>query len=469
MTLSANELLLVPHLQVRCPELLEGKTFTGVSTDSRTVAPGDLFVALRGENFDGHKFVRAALAKGAPGAVVESSWAANDLTRGGFLIVEDSAKALGALAYLHRKKFTIPMLAIAGSNGKTTTKDMVAAVLAMKYRVHCTQGNLNNHIGVPHTLLQLNESHEIAVIEIGTNHPGEIALLCNILKPTHGLITTIGREHLEFFGTLEGVAREEGVLFDRLGSMKEGLGFVNEGDPLVQQAAEPLKRKVTYGLDVPGVDVTGKVIGLNETGCAVLEFKGGRMQKPARVELAIPGAHNALNALAAAAVGLSLKVPTAKILQALEAFRPASKRMEVKNIHGVIILNDTYNANPDSMMAALKTLAAAKVTGKRIAVLGDMRELGAAGAAEHEAIGKEAARLGIDYVLTYGELAKRISAGAGGRFALHYEQKNILAEYLLELVAPGDVVLIKASRSMKLEDVATFLEERLKAPVQTYA
>lgn len=469
MKFSANELLLIPHLQVRSPELLDGKTFTGVSTDSRTVAPGDLFVALRGQNFDGHQFIKDVLAKGALGAIVESSWAAKNLTPGGLLIVEDSTRALGALAYLHRKKFMIPLLAIAGSNGKTTTKDMVAAVLGMKYRVLCTQGNLNNHIGVPHTLLRLDESHEVAVIEIGTNHPGEIAMLCNILKPTHGLITTIGREHLEFFGTVEGVAKEEGVLFDRLGSLKEGVGFVNAGDPLAKQAATPLKHKVTYGLGVRGADVRGKIAGLSEIGCAVLEFVGGRMQKPARVELAIPGEHNALNALAAAAVGLSFKVPAAKVRQALEAFRPASKRMEVKNVHGIIIFNDTYNANPDSMLAALKTLAAAKVTGKRIAVLGDMRELGSAGGVEHEAIGKEAARLGIDYVLTYGELAKRISAGAGGRFAVHYEQKNMLAEYLLELVAPGDAVLIKASRSMKLEDVATFLEERLQAPVQTYA
>jgi UDP-N-acetylmuramoyl-tripeptide--D-alanyl-D-alanine ligase len=193
------------------------------------------------------------------------------------------------------------------------------------------------------------------------------------------------------------------------------------------------------------------------------------MKRPARVELAIPGEHNALNALAAAAVGLSFYVPVSRICQALEAFRPASKRMEVKNVHGVIILNDAYNANPDSMLAALKTLAAAKVSGKRIAVLGDMRELGAAGIAEHEAIGKEAARLGIDYVLTFGELARGIHDAAGGRFAVHYEQKNMLAEYLAELVAPGDVVLIKGSRSMKLEDVATFLEERLASPVPMYA
>ena len=229
MNLGAKELLSIPHMQVRSPELLEGKTFTGVSTDSRTVAVGDLFVALRGENFDGHEFIREALAKGALGAIVESSWAAKDQARGGFLVVEDSTKTLGALAHLYRKGFAIPVLAIAGSNGKTTTKDMVTAVLRMKYRVHSTQGNLNNHIGVPHTLLRLEKEHELAVIEIGTNHPGEIALLCDILEPTHGLITTIGREHLEFFGTVEGVAQEEGVLFSRLGVLKQGLGVRQYG------------------------------------------------------------------------------------------------------------------------------------------------------------------------------------------------------------------------------------------------
>jgi UDP-N-acetylmuramoyl-tripeptide--D-alanyl-D-alanine ligase len=469
MKLSANELLSVPHVQVRHPELLKGRTFTGVSTDSRTVARGNLFVALRGENFDGHHFVRDALAKGALGAVVEATWAATDTTQGGFLIVEDSTKALGELAHRYRKAFRIPVVAIAGSNGKTTTKDMIAAVLRMKYPVHATEGNLNNHVGVPHTLLRLEKKHKVAVIEIGTNHPGEIGMLCTILEPTHGLITTIGREHLEFFGTVEGVAQEEGMLFAALAATKKGSGFVNLGDPRVKALARALKRSVGYGLSVRGADVRGKVLGCDETGCATLQFQGGRMKQPARVKLAIPGEHNALNALAAAAVGLSFHVPVARIRQALEAFRPTSKRMEVKNVHGVIILNDAYNANPDSMLAALRTLAAAKVSGKRIAVLGDMRELGEAAVAEHEAVGNEAVRLGIDYVLTYGELAKRIHEVVGGRFAVHYDQKNMLAEYLVELVAPGDAVLIKASRSMKLEDVATFLEERLASPVPMYA
>ena len=465
MNLGAKTVLSVPHTHVRCPELLDGRVFTGVSTDSRAVAEGNLFVALRGENFDGHGFVRDALAKGALGAIVDSSWAEKDTTRAALVIVEDTTRALGALAHLHRKAFAIPVLAIAGSNGKTTTKDMITAVLKTKYKVLSTQGNLNNHIGVPQTLLQLEKNHEIAVVEIGTNHPGEIAFLCDVLEPTHGLITTIGREHLEFFNTVEGVAQEEGVLFSRLGALKGGIGFVNAGDAFVKSAATPLRKKVNYGISVRSADVHGKVVRLTETGCAVLQFRAERMKQPASVELAIPGEHNALNALAAAAVGLSFTVPVSKICRALEAFRPASKRMEVKNIHGVIILNDAYNANPDSMMAALKTLAEAKATGKRIAVLGDMRELGPSAPAEHEAVGKEAARLGIDYVLTVGALAKHIHEGAAGRFAVHYDLKNMLAEYLAELVAPGDVVLIKASRSMKLEDVATFLEERLQSPM----
>lgn len=469
MKLSATELQTIPHLEVRSPGLLEGKTFTGVSTDSRTVAPGDLFIAIRGENFDGHRFVRDALAKGALGAVVDASWAKRESAAGGLLVVDDTTKALGAVAQLHRKRFSIPVLAIAGSNGKTTTKDMVTAVLSMKYCVHSTQGNLNNQIGVPHTLLRLDRQHEAAVIEIGTNHPGELALLCDILQPTHGLITTIGREHLEFFGSVEGVAREEGTLFDHLAKQKQGLSFVNAGDPRVKAAAKQLKRKVSYGIAARGVSVAGKVVALNENGCAVLQFQGRRMKNPARVELSVPGEHNALNALAAAAVGLTFGVPVTRIRQALKSFHAASKRMEVKNVHGVMILNDAYNANPESMLAALRTLAAAKVTGKRIAVLGDMRELGPSAPAEHEAIGKEAARLGIDYLLTFGELARRISGAAAGTCALHYDQKNILAEYLAELAAPGDAVLIKGSRSMKLEDVATFLEERLRSNAPSYA
>ncbi|MEK9136948.1 MAG: UDP-N-acetylmuramoyl-tripeptide--D-alanyl-D-alanine ligase, partial [Bacteroidota bacterium] len=397
MKLTAKDLDTLMHVEFRNRDLLQGKKISGVSTDSRKISEGELFIALKGANYDGHTFVADVFARGAAVGVVDTSFKPDSVSTRPLLVVEDTTRALGELAHQHRMKFDIPILAIGGSNGKTTTKDMVTAVLATTYKILGTEGNLNNHIGVPQMLLHLRKRHEIAVIEIGTNHPGEIDYLCSILVPTHGLVTNVGREHLEFFKSIEGVADEEGVLFDHLKRNKKSVAFVNTDDALIQPKAKGLKRRITYGLaSIPtksGVDVRGMLVGVNETGCASFEYVS---KKPARhdtIQLAIPGEHNVMNALAAVAVGLSFKVPAKRIRRALESLHPTSKRMEVLNYEGVIIYNDTYNANPDSMISALKTLAAAKVPGKKIAVLGDMRELGEHGREEHARVGREAAKL----------------------------------------------------------------------------
>ena len=433
----------------------------GISTDSRTTRPGDLFVALRGGSFDGHRFVGAAFAAGAVAAVVEEIDSAQ---AGGkpLVLVGSTYGALGVLARRYRDRFSIPFIAVAGSNGKTTTKEMIAGVLAEKYNVLATEGNLNNNIGVPMTLFRLNRKHEVAVVEIGTNHPGEIRDLCTILAPTHGVITNIGREHLEFFGSLEGVAREEGGLFAFLASGAGGTALVGADDPRVRDAARPVKRKVTYGFRTPRASVRGRNITLGTDGCASFEFRSAASQRWHLVQLALPGGHNAMNALSAAAAGIVFHVPPARIAHALESCRAPGRRMETLTLGGVTILNDTYNANPDSAIAALETLATLAVRGKRIAVLADMKELGSGAAAEHAAVGTKAAALGIDYLLTYGELARHIHDGAGIPGALHYEGKNVLAEYVAELVTPGDAVLVKGSRSMHMEDIVAFLTERLR-------
>ncbi len=469
MRLSIKDILAVPHVEQRHVTSLRGRSINGISTDSRTVQPGNLFFALRGENFDGHRFVDEACARGAVAAVVDPEGLARVAVTVPLLVVPDTTVALGMMAMAYRNRFDIPVLAVAGSNGKTTTKEMIAAVLRTKFKVLSTEGNLNNHIGVPLTLFRLERRHEIAVVELGTNHPGELVRLCAIVRPTMGLITNIGREHLEFFGSLDGVEQEEGTLFESLRGMPvRTTAFVNADDPRVVARLPRGLRAVTYGA-LRGAAVHGSVVSRTEQGTAVLEFAGGRVKKPVRAALAIPGDHNALNALAAAAVGLTLLVPARNIKQALEKFQPASKRMEVSVYRGVTILNDAYNANPDSMLAALRTLAASSASGKRIAVLGEMRELGEHGPEEHVRIGREAAALGIDYVLTYGPLARHIHDAAQGTFAVHYDQKNIMAEYLAELVPPGDVVLVKASRGLKMEDVVTFLAERLQSTVPMYA
>jgi UDP-N-acetylmuramyl pentapeptide synthase len=226
-----------------------------------------------------------------------------------------------------------------------------------------------------------------------------------------------------------------------------------------------MKHQVSYGIKSRRADVRGTMMDVDETGCASFQYASRRTAKRHNIHLGLPGEHNALNALAAVAVGLTFKVPAKRIRKALETFRPASKRMQVLNYGGVLIYNDTYNANPDSMISALKTLASARVPGKKIAVLGDMRELGGSGQEEHSRVGREAAQLQINYVLTYGELARFIHEAANIEWALHYEQKNMLAEYLAELIAPGDAVLVKGSRGMKMEDIVTFLEERLHSAV----
>jgi UDP-N-acetylmuramoyl-tripeptide--D-alanyl-D-alanine ligase len=463
MKLTSGDLFSLEPEQIVNRDHLSRKQFAGVSTDSRRTRPGELFVALRGERFDGHAFLSDAAARGASAALVERVPPQKQPQGFALVVVENTLHALGDLGLRYRRKFTLPVLAVAGSNGKTTTKELVASVLRKRYTVLSTEGNLNNQIGVPLTLFRLKDRHDIAVIEIGTNHPGEIAYLCRILEPTHGLVTNMGKEHLEFLHSLEGVAAEEGALFDMLAGQPGAVAFVNADDRRVVARSKGVATKVVFGFTNRHRDVLGSDLRLNKLGCPRFRFLGGRLKHPVAVELSMPGRHNAINALAAAAVGIAFRVSSRDIRTALEATQPVQRRMEVVEVGGVTIFNDTYNANPDSMRAALHTLARSSVSGKRIAVLADMRELGAGQVGEHTLIGEEVTRLGIDYLLTFGDLAKHIRRGAQTRFALHYERKNVLAEYLAELVAPGDAVLVKGSRSMQMEDIVTFLIEQLRA------
>jgi UDP-N-acetylmuramoyl-tripeptide--D-alanyl-D-alanine ligase len=397
MKLNPEELTNISHIEFRNVEKLRGKEILGVSTDSRTAKSGEIFFALRGENFNGHKFLTAAFANDVVAAVVEENADVSAVATMPLLVVKNATHALGELARYYRRKFSMPVLAIGGSNGKTTTKEMIAKVLATKYRVLSTEGNLNNHIGVPQTLFRLEKKHQIAVVEIGTNHPGEIKYLCDIIEPTHGLITNIGREHLEFFKTMAGVAREESALFDMLGKQKGSITFVNLDDKYLAAKSKKHKTKVTYSFKTKRASVFGTIVGANAIGCATLKFSAKSSKRPVAVALTVPGQHSAAIALSAAAVGLAFQVPALKIKSALEKFQSASKRMEVIDIGGVTVFNDTYNANPDSMIAALATLASVNISGKRIAVLADMKELGEASVDEHIRVGKEVSKLALDY------------------------------------------------------------------------
>ena len=463
MHLDALELLNIEHVNGENLDTLQGKKLKGVSTDSRTAKTGDVFFAIRGEKFDGHNFVQRAFSGGCVAAVVEERFVASSsgVEKFPLILVKNSVHALGQFARLYRKKFDIPLIAITGSNGKTTTKEMITEVLGQKFTVLKTEGNFNNHIGVPQTLFCLEKKHDVAVIEMGTNHFGEIEYLCRVAEPTHGLITNTARAHLEFFGDLEGVARAKGELFQWL--QPHGLGFVNADDPFVVQKARSLRRKYTYGFTGKRVNVKGRFLGLNEWVQPRFSFGGHPLSKPFSVQLRTYGRYAAENALAAAAVGLHFGVSATKIKSVLENYRPGSKRMEVSKVHGVTILNDTYNANPDSVLAALKTLALMECKGKKIVVLGDMLELGEVSDREHRSIGREIQSLQLEYVLTYGSDASVIVAESHAPYAFHFEEKSMLIAHLEELVAPGDVVLVKGSRGMKMEDVVSHLTEYLSA------
>lgn len=448
----------------------------GVSTDTRTLQAGNLFVALRGENFDAHTLVVQAAQKGALAAIIEKSSQGDhfegEIPSGFPLIrVENTLHALGALAHEHRCRFEIPIIAVAGAAGKTTTKDMTAHVLAREFGAEAvlkTEGNLNNQIGVPLTLLRLTENHTVAVVEIGTNEPGEIEILSNIVQPTHGVITNIGKEHLEKLLDLDGVEREETALF-RFLEQTGGTALINVDDDRLRKQTSYLASHLTYSLERKA-DLTATV-EMSPTAEPFLAFTyrlgTNRNAKwaSAGVQLHAVGTAMAQNALAAAAVGCSLSMSIAAISAALTSFRPTASeagygRMVTQEWRGITIVNDCYNANPISMRAALEALRSmqpAQATNKRVAMLGDMRELGDASFEEHcallQKLRSDASLAAV--VLTGGEMAKAyqsLQTALTSKFT-YCETKPQCAELLMKLLASGDVLLIKGSRGIQLETV----------------
>ena len=470
MKLTKSDILAIPHHEAVGFDRLKKIKAVGVSIDSRTVKADELFIAIRGDQFDGHNFISKTVETGVAAIIVERRWAETNaamivsicIPR---LIVENTVHAIGHLANIYRRKFDIPFIAVAGSNGKTTTKEMIKSVLNTKYHVLCTEGNLNNHIGVPQTLFRLEKKHEAAVIEIGTNHHGEIEYLCSILEPTHGLITNIGREHLEFFGSVEGVAKAEGELFDWL-KKHRGTAFINADDKYLELMAKKMKKTVSYGFSARGVSIKGTIKSFNEDAKALLHAKP-RGKRAFDITVGIPGEHNAKNALAAAAVGFTLKVPVTKIQNVIASFQPASKRMQVQRATGVIILNDTYNANPDSMLAALATMQTMKSNGKKIAVLADMLELGYNAEELHREIGKMLIQYSVSTLFTFGSLSKFIYDAALVGTKAHFDDKAALTGFLLHTITDGDIVLVKGSRGMKMEEIVNALVERLSQKAGT--
>ena len=419
------------------PETLLKESFDSVSIDTRTMLPGALYVPVRGDVFDGHRFIPQAMEKGAKLTLSEVE------TPYPHIRVVNCVQAFQALAHEYRCQFRIPLVGITGSVGKTTTRGMVSAVLSTVYNTHSTTGNLNNQTGVPQVLFGLMPDHQCAVVEMGTNHFGEIDALAAMSEPTLCLLTNIGEAHIEFFGSREGIFRGK---TEMLPHMRPGGKIIVNGD---DEYLRRIPDAYTFGFgkdnDLWAEDAReDDLFGASFTVC----WADGRLP----IQLQVPGHHMILNALSAVAVGLALNVPPEKIRQGLVAFAPISGRMVVEKLDRFTLLNDVYNANPTSMEASLQVLS--RASGRKVCILGDMLELGDQATALHERVAREAAQLGIDVIVGVGPLFEPAVRMVGGVSFLDQDQ---LLPALPELLKSGDTVLVKGSRGMHLEHTAAYI------------
>ena len=464
---------------------LKQVTVTGISTDTRTLKSGELFLALEGKQYDGHAFVSQALKRGGSGAVISllkhripETHEEEEMRRGKVIIgVNDTLSALQGLARFHRNEVRIPVLAITGSNGKTTTKEMAAAILSDLFRVLKSEGNINNEIRVPLTLLRLTAQHELAILEMGISGAGELRRLVQITEPQVGLITNIGPAHLETLSDIHGVADAKGELLEGL-SADKGIAILNRDDAFF----DFLKQKtscsvVTFGLhpeaQVRAVDLS--VSGLSATSFRlivqpdVMERSSRFGRRPGTttdimIRLPLLGTHNVMNALAAAAAASVLGCPLEKMKQALETFKSILMRSQVFQWQGIVMINDAYNANPASMRAALEVLEHFETDGQRVAVLGDMLELGAADQGAHQDIGRHMTRISGGKLIAVGPRARRIAetalaSGMSPDRVSVCEGTEEATGILKRTVRPGDVVLVKGSRGMRLEQIIEDLQK----------
>ncbi|MEJ2282912.1 MAG: UDP-N-acetylmuramoyl-tripeptide--D-alanyl-D-alanine ligase [Desulfobacterales bacterium] len=448
-------------------ELLCGdmrRTFARISIDSRDISADDFFFAIIGESHDGHGFAPAVIDQGVGGLVIDrrkaaefpiAAWQTKNIT---CIAVSDTTRALGDLAGYSRRRAKISVVAITGSNGKTTTRKLTAGVVARKYKTLATAGNFNNQIGLPLTLLKMTPAHQVAVVELGTNNPGEIARLAEISAPDIGVLTNIGPAHLEGLGSLEGVMREKGDLIKGLGP--GGKAVLNADDTRVLQLAREARREVLlYGRSTDATVRADQVKEAEQT----TSFRLMLGRESVAVQLKSPGQYMVSNALAAAAVGFLLGIPAAAIKTGLESFTPVAGRMNICHLpNGIHIIDDTYNANPDSMNAALATLNQMRAASRGIFVSGDMLELGARAPELHRQLGARAASMNIDRLYVSGEHAAAVADGARNEGlqpadAVAGSREHILDD-LKKYLQPGDWVLVKGSRGMAMEKIVEGLK-----------
>jgi UDP-N-acetylmuramoyl-tripeptide--D-alanyl-D-alanine ligase len=431
----------------------------GYSIDSRTLNPGDLFIAISGERFDGHEYVQAALEKGAVGAIVEArKQVAGDPLR--LLKVDDTLKALQLLGAAARRLWGKPLLAVTGSAGKTTTKEILAHILATRFRVMKSSGNLNNHIGLPLQLLKLEAEHDLGVVEMGMNHAGEIRALGALAHHDLAVVTTVAPVHLEFFGSLAEIARAKYEIIETLPT--GGVAVLNADDEYVCQFGRDFKGKVvTFGIK-RSADVSAHKVKLNGAEGSTFELVVGSVGEP--VTFPLVGEHNIYNALAAAAAAMERGISPSQAAAALSSIAPPDKRGQVLHFGGATIINDCYNSNPRALEAMIDTLASMKAE-RRILVVGEMLELGPTAEALHRDCGKHAAEKKIDVVIGVRGMARAVAEAAcgSGTQAQFVETPEQAGEWLAHNLRPGDAVLLKASRGVKLERALDMLQDKVPA------
>ncbi len=437
------------------PDIVDYHRF---SIDSRDFREGKMFIALRGERFDAHQFIEDVVRQGARGVVVDNRWFQANEARARQLpvvviVVRDTLDFLQQLAAWNRRQFAIPVVALTGTSGKTTTREMIANVLGTQYRTLRNRKNENNQIGVPLTLLHINPNVEAAVVELGTNQPGEIPVLARWNAPTHALVTNIGPGHIGYFGSLDAIYREKTALLDATPS--GGMIFLNTDDPLLARYHREGVEIVTVGTQ-PTNDVWGTIVSVDDHGCVVF-----RVRDEWQVQLRVPGKHQFYNALMAVAVGEALGIDTEEMREALENFRAPHQRMELITHNGVLFINDAYNANPDSTRAAIDFLTQVRPQARKFLVFGDMLELGALEEELHREIGHYIAGTAMNEVLLYGNATRATEEGIRQKNATmvvhHFDEHRAIARHLKEVLRPGDVVLIKGSRGMQMEKVLSIL------------
>lgn len=414
-------------------------------TDSRKVTRGDFFIALQGASLDGNKYAAAALEKGAAYVMIDDPACYREDDR--YVLVDNVLLTLQDLALHHRRQFEIPVIAIGGSNGKTTTKELVSAVMGSHYPIHYTAGNFNNHIGLPLTLLGIKPETEVAILEIGANHPGEIAQLCRIAEPTHGLLTNIGKEHLEGFGSLDGVKKSESELYRYLAA-HNGMVFINLNEPFLEDLARGVSKKLFYTLsDAPNIDnhpYEMKFLGAEPFLEIAFLSDAGDLTT---VKTQIIGEYNLPNIMTAIALGRYFKVPGIKIKQALEGYLPSNNRSQLIRQDGNTYVMDAYNANPSSVEKALESFV--KMSGApKIVFLGDMLELGADSAMEHDHIAKLAQGYSFDQLVLVGEEFERTTLTPE---ILHFPNIQSARNWWEQQGITGALILVKGSRGIRME------------------